>query len=204
MVSETEFALGPTGSTGERAPWSRSLEPQLFSCPPPTWPPPSVCSTRKGFHSAPVALPTRIELHPIRPNPRASPSERARSARPSRRRSSCSQPSRRCSGSSRWFDRHGWINTVGSSRARLRPGSLVEQLRDLPVGGESLQRRLREDQAIVHRDLEDSAPSFDELDVDAGKGGLQFGGQTGRLRQVGSLHAVLDRDLHSVGSGDWG
>jgi hypothetical protein len=45
-------------------------------------------------------------------------------------------------------------------------------------------------------DLEGAALGFDQLDFRAGKGLDELGGQTDRLGQVVSLHAVLDDGFH--------
>jgi len=87
------------------------------------------------------------------------------------------------------------------------PTLLAEHLRDLLVGRKSFQAGLREDESSVDGDLENPTFRRHEFDLCPGKCLLKFGGQTGRLRQVISLHAVLDRDLHwnsSRGSGDDG
>jgi hypothetical protein len=77
----------------------------------------------------------------------------------------------------------------------LRP-SRAHQTRDLLVRRKPFQRELGEHGLAVHRDLECSAFRFDQLDFGLGKGALEFSGQTDRLRQVVSLDAVLNRDIH--------
>jgi len=74
--------------------------------------------------------------------------------------------------------------------------SVQEQVRDLLVGREALERELREDEPAVDRDLEGAAFRRDALDFGTRERGLEFSGQTDRLGQVVSLDAVLDRDLH--------
>jgi hypothetical protein len=64
------------------------------------------------------------------------------------------------------------------------------------VGGEALRRELRVHERAVDRNLECAALRLDELDLGIGESALDLGGQTDRLRQVVSLDAVLDRDLH--------
>jgi len=82
------------------------------------------------------------------------------------------------------------------TNARGVAALLVEEVRHLPVGGKSFQRGLREHESPVDGDLEHAALAGDEFDLGIRKSGGDFRDQTGRLRQVGSLHAVLDRDLH--------
>jgi hypothetical protein len=80
--------------------------------------------------------------------------------------------------------------------------SPFEEVRDLLVGGEALRGELRVHGLAVDVDLERPALGLDELDLGPGEGLLQLGGQTGRLGEVVSLHAVLDADLH-VGLRGW-
>ena len=52
-------------------------------------------------------------------------------------------------------------------------------------------------EAMDAADLERATLRLDELDLGAGERLLELGGQTGRLGEVVSLHAVLDADLHA-------
>jgi len=70
-----------------------------------------------------------------------------------------------------------------------------DELRDLLVRGEAPGRGLREDERTVDGDLEATAAALDLVDGDPGEGLGEFGGQTGRLRGVVSLHAEFDRDV---------
>src|SRR6185369_6224489 len=87
-------------------------------------------------------------------------------------------------------------DVVAPRDAASPPQSRAEQARNLLVSGEALQRELRVHELSVDRDLERTALRLDELDLGIGERALDLGGQTDRLRQVVSLNAVLDRDLH--------
>lgn len=80
------------------------------------------------------------------------------------------------------------------SRACARSGA--HESRNLLIRGKAFQLELREQGLAVDRDLECAAFRFDELDFDLRKSPLELRGQTGRLRQIVSLNAVLNRDLH--------
>jgi len=68
--------------------------------------------------------------------------------------------------------------------------------RDLLVGGEPPALQLGIDALPVDADLEGAATRLDQFDGDVPEGLLQFGSQTGCLREVVSLDAVFDADLH--------
>lgn len=85
---------------------------------------------------------------------------------------------------------------VASSR---RAGKLREDFRVL---GEPVDGLLREDHLAVDDDVEDPAAAFDQLRVDSGLG-LDFFRQTGGRRQVVSLHAIRDRNLHRNLRSEW-
>jgi hypothetical protein len=62
--------------------------------------------------------------------------------------------------------------------------------------GKAAEVLLAEHELTAGADLEDAARALDELRLDA-ESLLDRGGQTDRPRLVVSLHAVLDRYLHS-------
>ena len=66
------------------------------------------------------------------------------------------------------------------------------------VGGETIRLQLREDGLSVDGHLKGAATALHGFDLRVGEGLLDFGGQTGRLREVVSLGAVLDANFHSV------
>lgn len=80
----------------------------------------------------------------------------------------------------------------------VEPGSTDQERRELLVGRKPPELQLREDDAPVLRHLEGAGVATNEFDVDrlVAEGLLEFGGQTGRLREVVSAHAVFDADLH--------
>ena len=72
----------------------------------------------------------------------------------------------------------------------------AQELGDLLIHGEAPELGLREEQLAIAADLEHAAGATDELDLEGRVIGPEFGGQTGRLRQVVSLSAVLDSQVH--------
>jgi len=90
----------------------------------------------------------------------------------------------------------------GRRERETRPArSDPDQARDLLVLGEAILALLGEDQTIVDGHLEDTTAGFDAFHGGFGVGLAQLGSQTDRLREVVSLHAVLDRDFHGWVSG---
>src|SRR5207247_6417737 len=85
----------------------------------------------------------------------------------------------------------------GSWNARLLLLSGLDRLADLGVRREAVCRLVGVDDLAVDRDLEDAARAFLES---GGEAVLLLDGllQTGGLRQVVSLAAVLDLDVHRV------
>jgi len=73
----------------------------------------------------------------------------------------------------------------------------VDKGRNLLVGGEPIQVQLREDLAVVERDLEGAAGRLHEGRLRFGESALELSDQTGRLGGVVSLDAVFDRDVHA-------
>ena len=71
-----------------------------------------------------------------------------------------------------------------------------DQARNLLVLGEPIFALLGEDQTIVDGHFEDTAAGLDQVHLGIRVGLAQLGSQTDRLREVVSLHAILDRDLH--------
>jgi hypothetical protein len=69
--------------------------------------------------------------------------------------------------------------------------------------GKAVQLKFREHQLAVDFDLEDAAPALDQGRPDA-RGLLEFGGKTGRPRQVVSNAAVGDADLFHGRGGTMG
>ncbi len=71
-------------------------------------------------------------------------------------------------------------------------------IEDLFGFGETTGRPLRVDELPVHGDLEDTSGALDQLRNDT-ELFLQGGGQTGRLGEVVSNDAVLDRHAGKIG-----
>jgi hypothetical protein len=67
---------------------------------------------------------------------------------------------------------------------------------NLSIHRESVDFQFREDQAPINRNLKGASARFDALDFGIRKSGLDLGSQTDCLRQIVSLHAVLNDDLH--------
>jgi hypothetical protein len=86
---------------------------------------------------------------------------------------------------------------VGTWRERRR-FLAGEELGDLLVGREAAELELREDLLAVHRNLEGAPLGFDELEARLGEDLLELSDQTGRLRQVVSLDAILNPDFHGA------
>ena len=75
--------------------------------------------------------------------------------------------------------------------------AFADQLDDLTVLRETIQRAFGEDQGTVDRDLEHAALRRQQLGLRA-KGVLQLSRQTGGQGLVVSLGAVFDLDPHAV------
>ncbi len=73
---------------------------------------------------------------------------------------------------------------------------LAQQLRQLPVPRKAPALELGEHQLPIGDDLEGATSSGNQLHLTVLERGLEFDGQTGRLRFEASLDAVLDADLH--------
>jgi hypothetical protein len=96
----------------------------------------------------------------------------------------------------RWCaDRRSERSSPASSHRR---GDLDDLVGHLLVAREALLGLLREDRPTFEAHLEHTAVTADEVELQlfVGERGLQFGDQTGRLREVVSTAAVFDSDLH--------
>lgn len=84
------------------------------------------------------------------------------------------------------------------SRRSHRRGDLDDFVGHLLVAREALLGLLREDRPTFEAHFEHTAVTADdvELQLFVGERGLQFGDQTGRLREVVSTAAVFDANLH--------
>jgi len=73
--------------------------------------------------------------------------------------------------------------------------TLLQSVDDFGGGGKAAGAVARVDQRTVCADIEDAGRAFDERRFDAERA-LDFGSQTGGLRQIVSGRAVGVRDLH--------
>ena len=78
----------------------------------------------------------------------------------------------------------------------LSGGGFEDELRDFLVGRETVQGGLREEELPVDGDLESASAPLHEGHAGAVERALEFSSQTGCLRGVVSLGAVLDLDVH--------